>query len=176
MNYRIILSLLFLCGFSASNFASNTTTSAPDAESPPAIPGIAYVKQYCPAAEALTLSQDLWWTAPGDWKSDSQSFVAEIDRFIGAQWSGINIGKVICLYTGKGKANFPVALIRESLVPEPTGNLWSPNIQGQRNCQTNDVTDCPFLTETAKKTGQDVYKELEKFKGPSNSDNNSGQQ
>jgi hypothetical protein len=174
--YKIILALVIIAlmiplQVLADNAAAQNSSTPAAADAPAAnIPGIVYEKQYCPQASSLKLSQDLWWTAPGDWKSDSQSFVSEIDHFIGVQWTGINVGKVICLYRGKGKANFPVAMIRETLVPEPSGNLWGPNQQGQRSCQSDEITDCPFLSEKNKKVGPDIYNQLEFFKNKNDSD------
>jgi hypothetical protein len=147
---------------------NSSTTAAP------VIPGTSYKKDLCPPANTLTVDQDLWWSAPGDWKSDSQSFAKSIDHYIGAHWSGINVGKVVCLYVSGDKSSFPIALVRENLVPAPSEGLWGPLLNGEKDCRSYDIKDCPFLIEQEEKVGPDLYKELDFFRNKSQDSDNSG--
>lgn len=170
MKQKLFLSLIIMvlssCALATdtntvSNPAVNSLTTTPGA---PAIPGSTYKKDFCPAANTLKVDQDLWWTAPGDWKSDSQSFAKSIDHYLGAHWSGINVGKVVCLYVTADKNAFPIALVRENLVPSPTEGLWGPVLNGEKDCRSYDVKDCPFLIEQEEKVGPNIYKDLDFFK------------
>ncbi len=148
----------------------NTTTSA---NTPAAAPGTAPPQEaasgtvikniYCPPIKKL-MKKNMYWGAPGGWKSYSQSFVNEIDNFAGAQWVGINLGKMICVYKGKQTFEFPVVLQNDTLTPTPDGEKWSKQNGGYINCLSGDILDCPFRFEE-EKADKDVYKELDFFKG-----------
>lgn len=122
------------------------------------------IKVSCPDINQLKLEKDLYWVGPGDWKSYSESFVKEISYFAGAQWVGVNVGKIICLYKGKDHTMFPVAIERETLVTQPTGGKWGPDEGGYVNCRSQLIRDCVFQIETAAAPPKDLYKELESFK------------
>ena len=100
---------------------------------------------FCPEPDQL-VRHGLWWEAGKLWKSYSQSFVQDIDSFIGAQWIGINVGKIICLYKGKQRITFPVALepVHPLLVISPTAPNWITTEHDYKKCTSNDVKDCPF--------------------------------
>lgn len=123
--------------------------------------------QYCPKESDLRKS-GLWWTAlNGSWRSYTQSFAKEIDSFIGAQWVGVKVGKVICIYRGKGGMDFPLALeqIYVAAVLEPTGVVWGPLTQGYKFCKSTNVADCLFFTRP-KETVTEIYEQI-KYKGSS---------
>ena len=76
------------------------------------------IKSTCPQLADLHY-KNLRWYGPGSWKSQNQSFVRKIDVFTGAQWIGINVGQVICVYRGRTDIDFPVTLSRTYLVGVP---------------------------------------------------------
>lgn len=120
---------------------------------------------YCPAVEKLK-KEGLYWQAEGGWVSYSESFDTQLSTFAGAQWQGVNVGKIICLYMGNSKMGFPVALEQKvpQLVPVPAGANWSKDLGGYRQCNSQKVTDCEFVVYK-KRTPANIYEELEFFKG-----------
>ncbi|MBX9587339.1 MAG: T4SS-associated protein EirA [Gammaproteobacteria bacterium] len=121
---------------------------------------------YCPEVGKL-MKKEMFWGAPGGWKSYSQSFVDVIDSFSGAQWVGVNVGKMLCVYKGKGSFEFPVVLQNDTLTPVPEGQKWVKQSGGYINCLSGDVLDCPFKFEETTTDIKNVYKELDFFKGKS---------
>jgi hypothetical protein len=137
----------------ASNLP-NTTTTIPAEQDGNMI-------HNCPSVSELT-KHELWWSArDGAWRSYSQSFANEIDHFLGSQWLGINVGKVICLYQGKDVFDFPIALepSQDVLVLEPTTTTWKLEHAGYRFCKSTNVVDCPFFTKK-KEQVKDIYEQL----------------
>ena len=112
---------------------------------------------FCPKPSQL-VKEGLWWKADNTWKSYSESFVEEIARFTGAQWIGVEVGTVICLYKGKNDLAFPVALepIYTLTALAPKGGKWQASERGYKKCLSNDVELCPFYKQ---KTDQpdDLY-------------------
>ncbi len=193
MNYRPWAALLVLV-FTASAQAFAQTPSAAQTPPPPAaatIPpggnnnssasaaaaantpvviqeGAATTKTtknlYCPEIGKL-MKKEMFWGAPGGWKSYSQSFVDVIDSFSGAQWVGVNVGKMLCVYKGKGSFEFPVVLQNDTLTPIPEGQKWVKQSGGYINCLSSDALDCPFKFEETTTDIKNAYKELDFFKG-----------
>ena len=97
---------LFLLS-STSVFAEGSVSSSGNSVCPNAYqPGASF----CPkASELFRGSKEIWQTKSG-WKANEPSFVPEINRFIGVQWKGVNIGRISCIYTGSSEAEFPVSL------------------------------------------------------------------
>lgn len=120
-------------------------------------------KMYCPPITKL-MKKEMFWGAPGGWRSYSQSFVNSIDSFAGAQWVGINVGKMLCVYKGKQTFEFPVVLQNDTLSPTPEGGKWVAKAGGYNNCLSGDTLDCPFKFQETP-TGKDASKELDFFKG-----------
>jgi hypothetical protein len=115
---------------------------------------------YCP--EPNTLQKDGgWWKVDNIWKSDSQSSGKKIKSFLGAQWMGVKIGKIICLYTEEEKFAFPVALVtlQAVLVFSPTASIWMETKKGYKNCVSRNVLDCPFMQQKVTEE-VDVYEQI----------------
>lgn len=144
----LLLGLLMIDSSIAANIA-------PPA-SPPAVPPSTTqpsLIDYCPAVDQLIKSKKgMIWSAPHGWQSYDESFIQQVDRFTGAQWVGIRVGKVTCLYKGKEAFTFPIALERDKLIMPPEGATWVKEIDShgkpkddQLICQSDQVTDCPFV-------------------------------
>jgi hypothetical protein len=121
----------------------------------------------CPTPDVL-VKQELFWSAPQGWVSFSESFDTRITQFVKAEWIGVNVGKIICIYKGDKKFGFPIALEQKhnEIAPIPVGYRWGTDLGGYKECLSNNVKDCPFLFEKAKEVG-DVYEGLNFFKGKS---------
>lgn len=116
---------------------------------------------YCPSAAALQLDpQKHVWSAVGGWKSYDVSFVRNVTQFIGAQWTGVNIGQLTCVYAGMPEGTFPIKLVSNHLfhfpykitVVEDNGNgvittrpsKWLHPEGGYINCYSKLQLDCPL--------------------------------
>jgi hypothetical protein len=131
------------------------------------------VRDICPLVGRLvTNSQTHQWGAPGGWKTTSPSFLHSVDAFLGAQWVGVGIGEVICIYGKIGRSDFPITLQRKQLVPAPAGEgMWSTDKGGYMECKSNNIEECPFFVQVPKK-GASVYDQLDFHKGKPVEDNN----
>ena len=106
---------------------------------------------YCPKASDLQ-RQDFYWIAPGGWRSYDTSFSKSMKEFAGAQWQGLNVGKVLCVYKGASSGTFPVILQRGNLVITPHGHSWYPLRENNLiNCDSSHIEDCPFYQLSAEK-------------------------
>lgn len=110
--------------------------------------------QYCPEKEKL-VKTNMIWTAEDKWKSHDESFAEKISEFLGAQWTGINLGTILCIYGDQAVVDFPVALepIYVMLALEPQNDNWSVNIKGYRFCHSTNTQDCGFMVQQPKKQG-----------------------
>lgn len=122
----------------------------------------------CPLPNRLIKSGLYWGTATGGWKSYSESFDSTISSFIGAQWVGINVGKMICIYKGNLAMSFPITLQNDTLSIAPTGNSWGTDQGGYRNCHSTNILDCPFVVKTTSVNMQQIYQSIDFFKGKPN--------
>ena len=123
----------------------------------------------CPAVSALHKDpQKMTWSAQGDWRGFEQSFAGHIQKFLGVQWQGVNVGNVVCLYAAQEKIAFPIMLHFNRLVFLPTHRLgkWGKKSKGYTNCKSNRPKDCRFMVRTPKKT-MNIYQEASELKGMS---------
>ena len=122
-------------------------------------------KLYCPDVSKLK-KINMFWGAAGGWRSYSESFVNVVDSFVGAQWVGINVGKMLCIYKSKATFEFPIVLQNDTLTPVPEGDRWVyKQKEGLSNCISGDILACPFKFEEEKANVKDIHKELDFFKG-----------
>jgi len=129
-------------------------------------PNAGLKEDICPPVESLVRDEATQqWSGPGGWKTTSPSFLRTVDRFVGAQWVGVSIGEVICIYIKTTRSSFPVMLKRGKLVPAPvSGGLWSDDKGGYMECKANDVQYCAFWIQVPKKE-KNVYEQLDFYKG-----------
>lgn len=113
----------------------------------------------CPETYKL-VKKELFWEAPGGWRSYSQSFDTDIKGFLGAKWTGINVGKMACIYSGEKKFGFPIILQNDQLVPPPTGGKWGALNNGVEECHSDDPNLCEFKYEKQETDIKRVYEEL----------------
>lgn len=154
-----LISLIIIAAFIGwSCFALAQTPATPS--------NVKLTQSFCPAPDTL-VKKDLYWSAPGDWISYGESFDTKITQFTKAEWVGINVGKIICVYKGDKRLAFPIALEqkRHHLTPAPSGVNWGKELHGRKECYgNNNVANCPFnLIQST--VPEDPYKELDFFKG-----------
>lgn len=122
------------------------------------------------------------WTAQttsGSWKSYDMSFATNLTRFVGAQWTGANIGQLTCIYhseqrfTMQGQPTvqhtLPVLLVFHTLTFQPTKGQWKHVARGVYNCYSTKQSDCPFKINIKPSVGN-IYQEAESLKND-NTDN-----
>lgn len=159
---------LFLSCFTITVFAvaaAQQTASQPKGTTQASSSSSSGTVEYCPDVSKL-IRKGLWWGAPGSWRSYSTSLVKKISNFSGAQWVGVNVGVIICVYQGEGATDFPVSIQRSTILPMPKGGQWSnPDQDGRVNCYSNDVSDCPFVVPAQTKLSpKEAFQELQSFK------------
>lgn len=128
------------------------------------------ILEMCPDIHMLS-RQHLIWGAPGGWVSQDRSLTANIQTFRGAQWQGIRLGKVICIYGGTQGQDFTVVLQQttDQLVPVPHGKSWRDAKNGVAECLPKDAqplqpSDCAFINkQSIDATDQDPTDMLDFF-------------
>lgn len=124
---------------------------------------VTYIPQLCPKVDTLAQNiGDKTWYAPGGWRSLNPSFFRSVERFLGAQWVGVTVGNVICSYAKADKPEFPLHLQRDTIVASPTGGSWTEDKGGYKNCNTNDVTLCPFSVVMPTKP-KNIYEDIDYY-------------
>jgi hypothetical protein len=103
-----------------------------------------------------------WITKDRKWENHTPSSATKILNYLGAQWIGIKVGKIICLYQTDEAVSFPMALenTRSLSVVEPRGAAWSALIDNRKFCKSANVADCRFFLEQPKDISN-IYKEIE---------------
>lgn len=117
--------------------------------------------QYCPEPETL-IKNDFKWTTPDQrWENYTPSSATKVVSFVGAQWVGIKVGKIICLYQTNEAVAFPVALEQTSsqLILEPNSAGWSALVNNRRFCKSASVADCKYFNEPEENMGN-IYEEI----------------
>ncbi|MCB1827118.1 MAG: T4SS-associated protein EirA, partial [Coxiellaceae bacterium] len=121
-------------------------------------------KIVCPSIFDLS-KNGLFWGAPNGWRSYSQSFVNEIVAFVEAQWHGVNVGKMMCVYIGKDKRSFPVVLQNDMLTDMPSGYGWGTYDEGVIRCKNSSQENCPFFHKVSNVDIEKAYDSLDFKKG-----------
>ncbi|MCP8352291.1 T4SS-associated protein EirA [Candidatus Synchoanobacter obligatus] len=100
----------------------------------------------CPSAKELYRSGMKWKTDSG-WQSFQESFSEGISHFKGAQWKGIGVGRIYCIYQPSDPTEFPVQLTISPLISQPTTAYWE-DVPSRSilNCLSphSDPCDCQF--------------------------------
>ncbi|MCX7120425.1 MAG: T4SS-associated protein EirA [Gammaproteobacteria bacterium] len=112
-------------------------------------------------------------TKQGKWKSYDSSFATKLTQFVGAQWTGENIGQITCIYdseqdfTLQGQAvsqkTLPVLLVFHILAFQPAGGKWKHIGHGVYNCYSLKRSDCSFKINMRPKAGN-IMQEAESLK------------
>src|SRR3990167_5236286 len=112
-------------------------------------------------------------TKDGAWKSYQTSFATKLTQFIGAQWRGVCVGQVTCVYKAEQRFTIegnltiqpalPVLLVFHALTFQPTKGKWKRNAQGLYNCYAYHKKNSPFKIRM-QKPNKNVYQEAESLK------------
>ena len=118
--------------------------------------------RFCPPVSVFKWNAtEKYWFAPNGWRSYGVTFTKSLESFLGAQWDGVNVGQVTCLYQGKPKGTFLVKLVSNGLYHAPqmnVNNQWSKPSPGFINCKSIDRQMCP-LSPVYKKVSKDLIQE-----------------
>lgn len=117
---------------------------------------------FCPAPEGLSKDGVKWTAGDKKWETYTPSAATKVLNFTGAQWVGVKVGKIICLYQTDEAVSFPMALeqTRSQSILEPRSISWSALVGNRRFCKSASVADCPYFLEPQKNISN-VYKEIE---------------
>lgn len=125
-----------------------------------------YTRMTCPLVESLKLDpKEMKWSTQDGWKSANPSFVRSVRQFVGAQWTGVNVGDVICLYIQGGRSDFPVTLHKPLVVLSPSGGAWGADQGGHKNCHSTDVNQCAFEIENTVIELKKIYDSIDFHRG-----------
>jgi hypothetical protein len=133
--------------------------------------------RYCPAIKNIYKSaSNHWGTKDGTFRNFQTSLANKLDKFIGAQWQGANLGYVTCVYTPDNPNLFYVTLLYNELTLQPstTNTSWTLDKKGGWfNCNAEKASDCPFTIRPEQKKGN-IYQEAEHLKEEANPYDNPG--
>lgn len=119
---------------------------------------------YCPEISDIQQT-NMKWHADTDvlWTEAEESFVTELASFVGAQWQGIKVGQISCIYKGADSNTFPVVLQNNHMFKQPSDPNW---IQSGKtyNCLNDKVENCPLLPYMEKKAPTNLYDMLDSLK------------
>lgn len=118
---------------------------------------------YCPKTTDLKQT-NLKWNAETEikWQAES-SFVTKIASFEGAQWQGIKVGQISCIYKGADNNTFPVALQSNHIFTQPESQNWIKS-GNSYNCLDNNVENCPLYPHMEKPPPSNLYDMLHELK------------
>lgn len=138
------------CGDKKSQQALQPVNPTEQPSPPPLVTLTPETTDYCPPVDQLHKADLNWQSEEGGWQSNNPSFTDQIGSFQGAQWQGVNNGKIICIYKGES-SDFPITLQTNRVVARPSGPNWKQlqqppnNIETEiYNCFSSDTADCPF--------------------------------
>lgn len=132
--WLLSLSLAVLCGHAWADLSAQVRLSQKK------------IRMYCPSVDQLKLNPHTKiWSAPGGWKSYEKSFGTKMKRFMGAQWVGVQLGQIICIYQPVGLFTFPVFIYYNKQVIEPiVKSPWVKVKKNRLNCALSDRVGCSF--------------------------------
>ena len=119
---------------------------------------------YCPKISELKQTNMKWHAETQvNWKEAEESFVTEIASFEGAQWQGIRVGEVSCIYKGSDSNTFPIVLQNNHMFEQPTHANWIRS-GSTYNCLNSEVENCPLFPHMEKKRPSNLYDMLDSLK------------
>lgn len=135
---------------------------------------------FCPDRSQIQKDQKTqkWMaqTEDGTWKSYQTSFATNLTQFLGAQWTGVGVGQVTCVYKTEQRftmqsnltiqPELPVMLVFHTLTFQPTQGKWKSSTQDVYNCYADDREKCPFKIRMEQQS-QNIDQEAESLKSDS---------
>ncbi len=166
-HYSLVIGVIIIIGYfmvqhrqsEMENFSRRTSVVRNTTETTATFSPLPH--NYCPAASTLQKKQLIWQTDDQRWQSYTPSTAAKVINFTGAQWVGVKIGKVICLYQTDEAVAFPLALepTQNRPVIEPSGSGWSALIENRKLCKSANPADCPYQIQDNAPPA-DLYSEI----------------
>lgn len=159
-----LLSALLMQPAIAASSDSTSASSDTSVSQPTSNPDKTTITEYCPAPSALVKNaKTLTFKAKGGWKSYEKSFITKVTKFTGAQWQGINVGQVLCVYHGEPMGSFPLEVYYSHLSITPSKGNWQTKKGHYSNCESNNPQDCPIVVRLPPKK-QNIYEEASDLK------------
>ena len=113
------------------------------------------------------------WSTDSGWKSTASSFTTSVTKFLGAQWKGVQMGYMLCLYQGPNTNEFPIGMHKNVVVESPLqlldhldpkgADFKNPWIVKEKKVQTtldcyaknDNPCDCPYIVFRTKQQSVD---------------------
>jgi hypothetical protein len=119
---------------------------------------------YCPKITDLKQTNMKWHAETiVKWNEAEESFVTQITSFKGAQWQGIKVGQISCIYKGADSNTFPVVLQNNHMFKQPQHQNWIKS-DNTYNCLDGQVENCPLYPYMGKKAPSNLYDMLDSLK------------
>lgn len=128
----------------------------------------------CPQVSALKRNEKTnEWSTDNGWKSTASSFTTSVTKFLGAQWKGVQMGYMLCLYQGPNTNEFPIGMHKNVVVESPLqlldhldpkgADFKNPWIVKEKKVQTtldcyaknDNPCDCPYIVFRVKQQSVD---------------------
>lgn len=77
----------------------------------------------CPEVKEL-YRKDMRWQTDSGWKGYQKSFSDDLSYFMGAQWKGVGVGNIYCIYQPSDPTEFPIQLTLSQLIERPETARW----------------------------------------------------
>lgn len=141
----------------ASSFAANalptSTTQLPKTLSLPGQPVFQLKTIRCPSPKDLVKDTTTnRWSALKKWHGTTQSLATKADKFLGAQWQGINLGQPFCIYSGVPSGTFNIVLAYHTFSITPRGGRWQDMHHQIYKCFSHDRSQCLYQVRLKPKT------------------------
>lgn len=98
--------------------------------------------QSCPDVKDLQRNNNMYWSAPGGWRSYNASFSKSLNNLVGVQWQGDKVGNIFCQYKDLSKLTFPVLLQAPGLYLRPDN--WKHSAKATMTCMESELGNCQF--------------------------------
>jgi hypothetical protein len=143
-------------------FAASRPVAMPAPKAQIAAPTPQTPAMTCPDPSDLIKEGDKWTSKDHKWASNTPSTAIKAVSFLGAQWVGIKVGHVICLYQVDEEVSFPVSLeqMRNFSILEPKSVTWSALVGNRKFCKSASIADCAFYLQPPE-AAVDAFKEIE---------------
>lgn len=172
MKIRLLFCVITLCSAAFADQPQPVASPQPGAAPQPII-----FTALCPHMSEITKDpQSGSWiakTKAGSWRTYHSTFSTKLTQFIGAQWSGANVGQLFCVYASEQRymmngslqiqRTSPQLLAFKTLTYQPTGGQWKRASRGIYNCNSLVRHQCKFKARSKPPEG-DILQQVESFK------------
>tara|TARA_B110000459_G_C16624237_1_gene503955 strand:- start:1868 stop:2341 length:474 start_codon:yes stop_codon:yes gene_type:complete len=121
---------------------------------------------YCPQVNSLTKYELAWFGKSNliKWKSTEPSLSEDAATFSGAQWDGIQVGSISCVYQSSDVLSFPIVLKNNHMFKQPHNTNWTADNNDTYICRSNNPKDCPLYPKIEQQVEFNIHKIMKQIK------------